>query len=71
MWLYDEVSDEYVILQHLQRLAPVLEKYLQAARALVAARLLHAEHPELHIRTVEFRKTSPTSPTSVRLSVDY
>ena len=35
----------------------IIEKYLQAVQALNEARSLDAEHPELHIRTVEFRKT--------------
>lgn len=38
------------------------KKYLQAAKALMAARSLHAEHPELHIRAVEFRKTTSSLP---------
>jgi peptide alpha-N-acetyltransferase len=34
-----------------------VEKYLQASKALALAAALDAEHPELHIRRVEFRQT--------------
>jgi len=35
-----------------------IEKYLQAAKALNYAQSLDAEHPELHIRTIDFQKRS-------------
>jgi peptide alpha-N-acetyltransferase len=38
------------------------KKYLQAARALSHARSLSPEHPELHIRTVDMRKTVSSLP---------
>ena len=38
------------------------EKYLQAVQALAHVKALDAEHPELHIRLVHFRKTGALRP---------
>jgi len=38
------------------------KKYLQATQALNNARLLNADHPDLHVRTVEFRRTVSSLP---------
>ena len=35
----------------------IIGKYVQAVRALKYAHALDAEHPELHVRLVDFRKT--------------
>lgn len=32
------------------------EKYLQASKALLQARAIDAENPELHIRTIDFKQ---------------
>lgn len=62
-WLYVVVSAApYVARARCDQFSPIIsEKYLQAAQALSKARLLDAEHPELHVRAVEFRRTGIAS----------
>ncbi|KAI6134782.1 NMDA receptor-regulated protein 1-domain-containing protein [Pisolithus croceorrhizus] len=45
------------------------KKYLQAARALVHAHALNAQHPELHLRVVQFGKTVSSVSDSIARSV--
>lgn len=45
-----------MIPKNISNVIDCIEKYLQAARALLCARALNAQHPEVHLRLVHFIK---------------